>query len=65
MAPDLPYHGRELTLAEASKPLGASLDDGFVVVSRELANAAKVGERELARRRRKIADRCRARNRRK
>ena len=64
MAPDLPVRTRELDIAEASQPLGTRLADGFVVVDRRLAHAAKVGERELARRRRKLADRSRARNRR-
>ena len=70
MAPDSPVRIRPLTVEEqmAEKNqllrLGSMLSDGFIVVDRRLANAAKVGEREIARRRRKIADRSRARNRR-
>lgn len=66
MAPDMPVRTRPLTdLEERLTPtLGTILSDGFVVVDRRLANAAKVGARELDHRRRKTANRSRARNRR-
>lgn len=64
MAPDMPVRARPLTDEEMGQPLGSTLSDGFMVVDRRLANAAKVGERELNRRRRKTANQSRARNRR-
>lgn len=66
MAPDMPVRTRALTDLEErlAPPLGSTLSDGYVVVDRRLANAAKVGARELDRRRRKTANRSRARNRR-
>jgi hypothetical protein len=64
MAPDLPVRTRELTIGEAQQPLGSRLDDGFVIVDRGLAEAAKRGERSSKKARRRDANRSRARNRR-
>lgn len=63
MAPDLPLTFRELVPSETGAALGAQLDDGYVVVSRRLANHIQKGAKAAAKARRRQANQSRRRNR--
>jgi hypothetical protein len=58
MAPDLPVRTRELTRDEADARLGSQLADGFVVVERGVAEAAKYGDQRMTRNRRRAEARA-------
>lgn len=53
MAPDLPVRIRELGQHELAARLGSQLADGFVVVARGVAEAAKYGDERMTRQRRR------------
>ena len=53
MAPDLPVRIRELTQDEVDARLGSQLADGFMVVTRGVAEAAKYGDERMTRNRRR------------
>lgn len=58
MAPDMPVRIRELTATEVGSRLGSQLSDGFVVVERGVAEAARYGDERMTRNRRRAEARA-------
>ena len=59
MAPDMPVRTRELSVAEEGAALGSPLSDGYVVVERGVAEAARYGDERMTRNRRRAEARSR------
>lgn len=58
MAPDMPVRIRELGPDEVGAQLGSQLADGFVVVDRGVADAARYGDERMTRQRRRAEARA-------
>lgn len=58
MSPDMPVRIRELDPSEADARLGSQLSDGFVVVERDVAEAARYGDERMTRQRRRAEARA-------